>query len=42
MLVLGLNFEQHVVWIQLISAQQNITKPFLAPILSDLKPGRFV
>jgi Rrf2 family transcriptional regulator, cysteine metabolism repressor len=41
-LVLGLNYEQPVVRIQAISAQQNIPKRFLEQILNDLKSAGIV
>jgi Rrf2 family protein len=42
LLVLGLNYEQPVVPIQAISAQQNIPKRFLEQILHDLKSAGLV
>jgi len=42
LLVLGLNYEQPVVPIQAISAQQNIPKRFLEQILHDLKSAGIV
>ena len=37
LIVLGLNYHEHVVPIQIISDQQNIPKRFLEQILGDLK-----
>jgi Rrf2 family cysteine metabolism transcriptional repressor len=42
MLVLGLNYDDRVVRIQAISAEQNIPKRFLEQILNDLKSGGLV
>jgi len=42
LLVLGLNYDQSVVRIQLISDQQNIPKRFLEQILNDLKSAGIV
>ena len=42
LLVLGLNYGQPVVRIQIISDQQNIPKRFLEQILNDLKSAGFV
>ncbi|MEY2466777.1 MAG: hypothetical protein QOD03_1298 [Verrucomicrobiota bacterium] len=42
LLVLGLNYDQSVVRIQLISEQQNIPKRFLEQILNDLKSAGVV
>src|SRR6266404_4606434 len=42
LLVLGLNYGQPVIRIQMISEQQNIPKRFLEQILNDLKSAGFV
>ena len=42
LLVLGLHYDERVVRIQTISAQQNIPKRFLEQILNDLKSGGLV
>lgn len=42
LLVLGLNYGEHVVRIQTISADQNIPKRFLEQILNDLKSAGVV
>ncbi len=42
LVVLGLNYDQHVLRIQTISEQQNIPKRFLEQILNDLKSAGIV
>ena len=42
LVVLGLNYGQHVLRIQMISEQQNIPKRFLEQILNDLKSAGIV
>jgi Rrf2 family protein len=42
LLVLGLNYSEPVIRVQIIAQQQNIPKRFLDQILNDLKSGGFV